>query len=61
MKASITSELQAEQVNITDMYGDGRHVSIDVVASSFEVRAWAPPHLVTTVPVSDHGIIILGY
>ena len=37
MKESITSELQAERVDISDMYGDGRHVSIDVVASTFEV------------------------
>ena len=37
MTESITSELQAERVDISDMYGDGRHVSIDVVASAFEV------------------------
>ena len=28
--------LDAEQVDITDVYGDGRHVAINVVASSFE-------------------------
>ena len=37
MKASITSDLRAERVDIKDAYGDGRHVSIDVVASAFEV------------------------
>ena len=37
MRQSITSELQAERVDISDAYGDGRHVSIDVVASAFEV------------------------
>lgn len=36
MKGSITAALDAESVNITDTYGDGRHVSIDVVSPQFE-------------------------
>ena len=36
MKSSITQALEAESVKVSDTYGDGRHVSIDVVASSFE-------------------------
>lgn len=36
MKTSIAEQLQAERVEIADAYGDGRHVSIDVVASAFE-------------------------
>lgn len=36
MKASITEALQADSVEISDTYGDGRHVSIDVVSSQFE-------------------------
>lgn len=36
MKQKITAALSAETVNVVDVYGDGRHVSIDVVASSFE-------------------------
>lgn len=36
MKANITETLEAEKVNVVDVYGDGRHVSIEVVASSFE-------------------------
>lgn len=36
MKDSITTALGAESVNIVDTYGDGRHVSIDVVSSQFE-------------------------
>lgn len=38
MKQNITSELDATRVEITDTYGDGRHVSIDVVSNAFEVR-----------------------
>ena len=37
MKENITAELDATRVDITDTYGDGRHVSIDVVANAFEV------------------------
>jgi acid stress-induced BolA-like protein IbaG/YrbA len=36
MKAKISDALQAQSVNIVDVYGDGRHVSIDVVAEEFE-------------------------
>ncbi len=30
---------QAESVSIVDTYGDGRHVSIDVVSSQFEGKS----------------------
>jgi stress-induced morphogen len=36
MKEKIRDALSAELVEVTDTYGDGRHVSIDVVAKVFE-------------------------
>lgn len=36
MEKKIKEELNAESVTVTDAYGDGRHVSIYVVASTFE-------------------------
>lgn len=36
MQAKIKEELQAESVVVSDVYGDGRHVSIDVISNSFE-------------------------
>ncbi|KAB2598940.1 sufE-like protein [Pyrus ussuriensis x Pyrus communis] len=36
MKKKIKEELNAESVSVEDMNGDGRHVVIDVVSSSFE-------------------------
>uniref|UniRef100_A0A7N0U370 Uncharacterized protein n=1 Tax=Kalanchoe fedtschenkoi TaxID=63787 RepID=A0A7N0U370_KALFE len=36
MEKKIKEELNAEQVTVKDAYGDGRHVSIDVISSSFE-------------------------
>ncbi|KAI4384685.1 hypothetical protein MLD38_002804 [Melastoma candidum] len=36
MADKIKEQLSAEFVDVKDAYGDGRHVSIDVVASSFE-------------------------
>ena len=36
MKASITESLEADKVEVVDVYGDGRHVSIDVVSKLFE-------------------------
>ena len=36
MRASIAEALEAERVDISDTYGDGRHVSIDVVSRLFE-------------------------
>lgn len=36
MKRSITSSLEADKVDVTDVYGDGRHVSIEVVSKLFE-------------------------
>lgn len=39
MKNNITQALEAESVKVADTYGDGRHVSIDVIASSFEGKS----------------------
>lgn len=36
MKQKISEALEAQQVDISDAYGDGRHVSIDVVSKLFE-------------------------
>ncbi|KAK4774825.1 hypothetical protein SAY86_009760 [Trapa natans] len=36
MEKKIMEQLNAESVSVKDTYGDGRHVSIDVVASCFE-------------------------
>lgn len=36
MENKIKDELNAESVTVQDAYGDGRHVSIDVVSSAFE-------------------------
>lgn len=36
MKASITESLVADKVEVVDVYGDGRHVSIEVVSKLFE-------------------------
>ena len=36
MKAKIGEALETTQVYISDAYGDGRHVSIDVVSTMFE-------------------------
>lgn len=36
MKNSITSNLEADRVDVTDVYGDGRHVNIEVVSKLFE-------------------------
>lgn len=45
MRRKISEDLQAESVEITDTYGDGRHVSINVVSSAFEgqssMKRWA--------------------
>lgn len=49
MKENITNELQAEKVEIIDINGDGRHVSIDVIASAFEVRASRAPRALGAV------------
>ena len=37
MKQSITDALEAQQVDVVDINGDGRHVGIDVIAHAFEV------------------------
>ncbi|KAL4557282.1 hypothetical protein LXL04_035455 [Taraxacum kok-saghyz] len=39
MQTKIKEELNAELVTVTDAYGDGRHVSIDVVSSAFEGKS----------------------
>jgi stress-induced morphogen len=36
MREKIREALQADRVDISDTYGDGRHVSIDVVSKAFE-------------------------
>lgn len=36
MQGKIQEALEADKVQITDTYGDGRHVSIDVVSNLFE-------------------------
>lgn len=36
MKGKIMEALETDQVSISDTYGDGRHVSIDVVSPLFE-------------------------
>ena len=36
MREKIREALQADKVDISDTYGDGRHVSIDVVSKAFE-------------------------
>ena len=36
MKDSITSSLEADRVDVNDVYGDGRHVNIEVVSKLFE-------------------------
>ncbi len=36
MSKKIAEALEAHSVEITDTYGDGRHVSIDVVSDKFE-------------------------
>ncbi|KAJ8446159.1 hypothetical protein Cgig2_015930 [Carnegiea gigantea] len=36
MESKIRDELSAEFVTVKDAYGDGRHVSIDVISSAFE-------------------------
>ncbi|KAG6549952.1 hypothetical protein Mapa_008463 [Marchantia paleacea] len=39
MQAKIKEQLDAENVIVKDAYGDGRHVSIDVVAAVFEGKS----------------------
>lgn len=36
MEASISEALHAEKVKVQDAYGDGRHVSIEVISADFE-------------------------
>ncbi|KAK3002336.1 hypothetical protein RJ639_021511 [Escallonia herrerae] len=36
MEKKIKEHLNAESVSVKDAYGDGRHVSIDVISSAFE-------------------------
>lgn len=35
-QAKIKEELQADTVVVSDVYGDGRHVSINVISNAFE-------------------------
>ncbi|KAK9056486.1 hypothetical protein SSX86_023847 [Deinandra increscens subsp. villosa] len=39
MESKIKEQLKAELVTVKDAYGDGRHVSIDVVSSDFEGKS----------------------
>ncbi|KDP39577.1 hypothetical protein JCGZ_02597 [Jatropha curcas] len=39
MEKKIKEELNAESVTVKDAYGDGRHVSIDVISSAFEGKS----------------------
>ncbi|CAI9755287.1 unnamed protein product [Fraxinus pennsylvanica] len=39
MENKIKEHLEAESVIVKDAYGDGRHVSIDVISSSFEGKS----------------------
>ncbi|XP_076899332.1 protein BOLA4, chloroplastic/mitochondrial-like [Bidens hawaiensis] len=39
METKIKEELNAELVTVKDAYGDGRHVSIDVVSADFEGKS----------------------
>lgn len=36
MESKIQEALEAERVSVSDVYGDGRHVNIDVVSAAFE-------------------------
>lgn len=36
MEKKIKEQLNADQVIVRDAYGDGRHVSIDVISSAFD-------------------------
>ncbi len=36
MKESITNNLEADKVEVTNVYGDGRHVNIEVVSKLFD-------------------------
>ncbi|KAK9834621.1 hypothetical protein WJX74_006019 [Apatococcus lobatus] len=36
MEGTLQQELEADRVAVTDVYGDGRHVSIDIVSKLFE-------------------------
>lgn len=36
MEAKIADALEAQRVVVSDVYGDGRHVAIDVVSAAFD-------------------------
>jgi len=36
MQQKIQEDLEADSVRVTDTYGDGRHVSIDVISKVFD-------------------------
>jgi acid stress-induced BolA-like protein IbaG/YrbA len=57
VQGKIKDELQADSVVVSDVYGDGRHVSIDVVSNIFEGK----PAAVSIVAVfqataAQHGL-----
>jgi acid stress-induced BolA-like protein IbaG/YrbA len=39
MQAKIQEALEAEHVLVADVYGDGRHVNINVVSAAFEGKS----------------------
>jgi stress-induced morphogen len=39
LQAKIQEALEAERVVVADVYGDGRHVNIDVVSAAFEGKS----------------------
>lgn len=39
MRVKIGEALEAQSVEVKDAYGDGRHISIEVVAASFEGKS----------------------
>ena len=61
MKASIKSSLQADKVVVDDIYGDGRHVSIEVVSKLFEGQSSVKrQRLVYKVGVATNGIALVS-
>ena len=66
MKAKITTQLEAQSVDIQDAYGDAQHVTIDVVSAAFEgknkvvVRDAAPRRDVAITEPRDPSHVVSG-
>lgn len=59
-KAKIKEELQADTVVVSDVYGDGRHVSINVVSNAFEgEHAGHRGSLTVQLPVGRSSLLVL--